>query len=54
MRQRVQAVGKRIHDAIDHLTELCSSLMSAAVTGKIEVRSPGSSPQWLNPGGYGW
>ncbi len=31
--------GARVRDAIDHLKELRAALISAAVTGKIDVRA---------------
>ena len=35
---RIDALVAKIHDAIDHLKELRAALISAAVTGKIDVR----------------
>jgi restriction endonuclease S subunit len=35
---RIDALMARVRDAIDHLKELRTALISAAVTGKIDVR----------------
>jgi restriction endonuclease S subunit len=35
---KIDALITRVHDAIDHLKELRTALISAAVTGKIDVR----------------
>ncbi len=37
-RARIDALMTKIRDAIDHLKELRTALISAAVTGKIDVR----------------
>ncbi|MBV6522213.1 MAG: hypothetical protein MNPFHGCM_02359 [Gemmatimonadaceae bacterium] len=35
---RIDALVAKVRDAIDHLKELRTALISAAVTGKIDVR----------------
>lgn len=37
-RSRIDALIAKVREAIDHLKELRSALISAAVTGKIDVR----------------
>ena len=48
--RHVDTLITKVRDAIDHLKELRSALISAAVTGKIDVRSTGHSGESRNPG----
>jgi type I restriction enzyme S subunit len=41
---RIDAVVARVRSAIDHLRELRTALISAAVTGKIDVRESAVDP----------
>lgn len=42
---RIDALVAKVGDAIEHLTELRTALISAAVTGKIDVRAPDDRPE---------
>jgi type I restriction enzyme S subunit len=47
---RIDALRVKVRDAIDRLKELRTALISAAVTGKIDVREPRHSGGSRNPG----
>jgi type I restriction enzyme S subunit len=47
---RIDALRVKVRDAIDRLKELRTALISAAVTGKIDVREPRHSGASRNPG----